>query len=317
MKRLYRAICFLLLASVLFSISVFSAPSVSKEELFSKFINSTVEISGDFSTVKVDGTSYVRFPSTSVRGFSFEKFVPAEVEAPAEFNASSATFLSACEGDVLKVSIDYRDGGSTTAVFLIQTRISEFNLLLDGAYEKFVVDFQWPEGNEVIGYASALRYRTISLDVEILEDCTLFPVYGYLNPDLSISVGALFEYQDQYYFTSDLKLVNSQWDLFSSTETISSVLITEEELVSSFKKADQNRYDSEFGIFFNEDLSVLISAIFLILLFGVLPLILFVIFLFAYLKSKKSVYRALFGITGGLSLATFLVFIILFLFALL
>jgi len=318
MKRFVRSVVFILLVSLLLSVPVFSLPSEKAEatetEYLHRFENSTVQISDDFSSLKVDGVSYVRFRSTYLREASYVGFTPSQViSSSASYDLSTASFSAACGGCVLNLYIEYLDGGNSTADFLLQTYEEEYNQALEGNYESFLVDFMWPEGNVVTGKASSLKQNEISLEATIVKNSYLYPVYCALNSDqsLCVSVGAVFEHKDRYYYSEAVQSVRDRWVYKTTSQEILAYEIVDEMIVSFLNDAKDMQLDEEFGIFLDEDFTTMVSGIFLVLLFGVIPLVLFVVFLAARFKSKKEVYRSLYGITAAISLASVLLFLIL------
>ncbi len=217
------------------------------------------------------------------------------------------------------ILIQFTDGSSLTIPFLQDSYLEEYNKLINGDAYHYSIDFMYPEGNIVMTNKDALFGETSTLTQDMLYDVYDFFYVNMSNKDMSISTssGVMFAVNDSYFYI-DYKEANIQdadfllhpdYSINDDTE-IPIHKISNEQLIVDIKTALDAYYDDDYGLLYDQKTTHIIAAVFLILLFVVVPAVIFVIFLIKAIRSK-GIYRKLHVTVAVLCIAEIITFIIL------
>lgn len=222
-------------------------------------------------------------------------------------------------GDEIIVSliVYYKDGTTLSLELLREDYLDDYEKLVSEQLTNYEVDFEYPEGNVV----KIDRKQLYENEVERIKCKDYYNDYltqlTYLRsedgvllykPGIVIKLG-----DDFYYFSYEENNMYPEYDygffdLYWCEEDILVHKITDEETVALLKEAEQAYYEDDFGYLENDELSNSISYFFLVVLFGVVPGIAFVVSLvFAIIKKKT--YRKLLFAVCGFTLAEIIAFI--------
>lgn len=222
------------------------------------------------------------------------------------------------DGVIVYLTVYYKDGTSLSLDLLREDYLDDYDNLLSEKYTNYEVDFEYPDGNIVKVDREVLfenEKQTVNSE-EFYNDYMTEYVYlhsddGVLSyqPGLVVSLG-----DDFYYFSYEENNMYPDYeygffDLYWSESDMYVHKITNEQVVAELQEAEQAYYEDDFGVFENDELANSISYFFLILIFGVVPGIAFIVSLiFAIIKKKT--YRKLLFTVCGFTLAEIITFII-------
>ncbi len=214
------------------------------------------------------------------------------------------------------VEITYKNGTYLTVSYLREDYIDDYEKFLNGDYTEIVIDFFWPEENVIITSKNLLmtgNTKEISVD-DFWYHSMDFGVYVKTDDGaLSYGIGQVLEMNGTYYyFDHNENDVNIYSEYFVEPNTKNDTVIlreiTDEALIAEIDAAMEAYYEDDFGYLYNDELANTISYFFLILLFGVIPGIIFIVtFIFAIIKKGK--YRKLLFTASFFTLAEIITFI--------
>ena len=216
------------------------------------------------------------------------------------------------------VEIQFNDGSSLIVTFLQDSYLEEYNKIISGDAYHYSINFFYPEENTVMTNKEALFGESSTLTKDMLYDVYDFFYVDMSNKDMSISKtsGVVFVVNESYFYL-DYKEANIQdadllfvHNYMNDDEEIPIHKISDAILISDITFALEIYYEDDFGLFYDQKTSHIIAAIFLILLFVVIPAIVFVIFLIKAIRSK-GIYKKLYITVAVLCIAEIISFIIL------
>ncbi|MBR5247276.1 MAG: hypothetical protein IKV25_07900 [Clostridia bacterium] len=215
------------------------------------------------------------------------------------------------------IDMNLGDGSNLSIYFIKDTYLEDYNNVVNGNGEQYVIDFLYPENNVVLTSKSALEGEALTINQE-----DFFSTYEYFyvdaaNKDLSVSrtTGVIFNLNGTYfYFDYIAEGIEDADFLYSGNyvegQEINVYKITDEQLLMDIELAMESYYGDDYGIFFDKETSDLIALISLIIILVVIPAIVFVVFIIKAIHSKGT-YKKLYATVAGLCIAEIIVFIIL------
>ncbi len=215
------------------------------------------------------------------------------------------------------INLNLGDGSNLTVYFIKDTYLEDYNNVISGNGDVYLIDFLYPENNVVITSKSALEGEPT-----IISTDDIFGVYDYFyvdaaNQDQSVSMatGVVFVIDGTYYYFDYIAEGFEDADFLYSGELgkakeINAYKITDEKLLADIEVAMEAYYDDDYGIFFDKETSDIIAMVFLVILFVVVPAIVFVIFLIKAIRGK-GIYKKLYGTVAALCMAEIIVFLLL------
>lgn len=222
-------------------------------------------------------------------------------------------------GNIYFVELSFNDGSALTVTFLRDTYLEEYYTIIssDDKAAEYKVDFVYPRGNVVKTEKSLLFGETVKLSEIDFETYYYGVQYVYAqNSDGSLVVlkGELISIGDKYFYVdyAESNLDESVYYYVNNEDFTKCIFheITDEQLISDFKKAEQDYYDDDFGFLYDDEATDAVSAVFLILVFGIVPAVIFIILLIKAIRSK-GVYKKLYGAVAAVSAAELTVFTII------
>ncbi len=218
---------------------------------------------------------------------------------------------------LFRIELFFNDGSSLTAYFLKDTLREEYNNIISGNVNEYIIDFAYPDGNIVIAQKNAMFGETVNLSRnELSRWYDSFSVCAK-NSDSSIMTytGDILIINEEFYYVDYAESGVEQWFLYEEDakgEITDCVIhkITDEKLVSELKLALENYYDDDYGVLYDDNATDTISAVFLIFVFAVIPFVIFVIFLVKAIRGK-GIYKKIYGTVTALCIAEIIVFAIL------
>lgn len=210
---------------------------------------------------------------------------------------------------IFEVYIYFKNHMTTTATYLQDDYLDEYENLINGNIDEYSIRFLWPEGN------------TVKLSKEVFSSEETVESYWYEYDDswpvcvridglaLEYTVGEIYLKDKEYYYLdysiNAYCIDNNCFD----NETVRLVKITDPDAVAELDEGLQKYYNDDMGYIYNDDLLDSVSKVFLTVIFGIIPLVAFVVFIMLAIKSKKKIYKKIFITASALSIAEIISFI--------
>lgn len=336
MKKFVNVIITVLILSFALGITSFATATPIQQNVDVPVIT----FSDDFRTLYYNGYTYYQKDLTL-----FESYIGIDYEIDGDYYEAYDSVISTDDYDIINyadykltekqeetvksvdvsgddiivyLTVYYKDGTSLYLDLLREDYLDDYDNLLSEKYANYEVDFEYPDGNIVKVDRKVLfenEKQAVNSEEFYADYMTQFV---YLHSDdgaLSYQPGLVVKLGDDFYYFSyeennmypDYEY--SFFDLYWSETDVYVHKITNEQVVTELQDAEQAYYEDDFGVFENEELANSISYFFLILIFGVIPGIVFVVSLvFAIIKKKT--YRKLLFTVCGFTLAEIITFII-------
>ena len=214
------------------------------------------------------------------------------------------------------LEITYKNGTYLTVSYLREDYVDDYEKFLNGDFSEIEINFLWPVENVIKTNKNLLmtgNTKEVSNE-DFWYNSMDFAVYVATDDGaLSYEIGQIVEITGTYYYLdyneNNLKIGTDYWydkGLVSGTVILRE--ITDEALIAEIDVAMEAYYQDDFGYFYNDELANAVSYFFLILLFGVVPGIVFLVtFIFAFIKKGK--YRKLLFTASFFTLAEIITFI--------
>ena len=290
-----------------------------------------ISFSDDFSKLYVDGEPFSRADlsmlstdfgytviTTRERDLSSKGSAYLELTDPQKNAVTNIYIETNLATTMYRIEFYYGDGSSLCVYFLKDTLFEDYEKIISGNADKYLIDFQWPDGNIVTATKNQIKGETVNLsEFKIFTSTREFFYVDCANENLTLSsyVGIVCLMDDTYYYIDYKENNIEEAHFLYGEEPRTDVIIklhkiTDEALNTEFQLALEKYYSDDYGIFYDDDASETISAIFLIITFGVLPFVVFIIFLIKAIRGK-GVYKKLYGTVSALCIAEVIVFVIL------
>lgn len=302
MKKCISVLIILLLLSSCLSFTVSAA-------------DASFTVSEDYKTMYLDGSTYSR-ADISVLSVDFTEIIGknlALTETQKE-EIKEVSFLTSETRSVILADFYFKDGSQLSVGFLRDDCREVYESLMSDADAGCVIDFGWPEGNQVATRLAQLRGETVTLnDTEFLEWCEYFSVTAQSSDrELSATKGSLLSYESQYYYVDFQENGISVSNYFFPGDYTHLKVheITNEEVLESIMEAEEAYYSDSFGFFFDDAFTKGLSAVFLVFVFAVIPAVVLVMAVIFTIRTKGFYRRLWVGITA-LSAAELVIFAIL------
>lgn len=218
---------------------------------------------------------------------------------------------------IFKVALYFKDGSTLTATYLNDDYLDDYNNVINGNVERFVVDFTYPSGNMVETTREKLMGETVTFARSELSDWSDFDFNEVTakNDDGSIAmvVGAIIIIDDNYYYLHNSEAGVSEDVWYGSIGGLAGLplhKISDEELIKEFDDALVDYYEDDYGILYDDDATESISIVFFAFVFAFIPLVILVIFLIKAIRGK-GVYKKMYFTVSALCVAELVVFVIM------
>ena len=217
---------------------------------------------------------------------------------------------------ILDIEISYKDGTFYSFATIRTDYLDEYERLLNSKGDVYTLQFDYPEDNKVdidcdILFANKPEHLNPN-DVFTYYDS--YDVYVHsadgklsYNPGMVIIVDEKCYYLD--YAESGASEYVDIYEFYWSEDGFDAYPITDEATVNAILEGQQLYFDDDYGYLQNNKLADSVSYFFLIMLFGVVPGIIFIVALVFAIIKKKTYRKLLFGVSG-FCLAEIIAFII-------
>lgn len=317
MKRIIALFITALLFLSCFSFTVLATeePSFYFENDYTTTLSKTTEItfSEDLKTLYFGKEEYVRFSAENVYNEILVELSNKIKLSPKQKKEIKKISLTASEnGALIGAYIDFTDGAALSSTYIKTEYLTEYNKILDEDFAFCEVDFSYPEYNIVKLSGDVLSGEKVTIkDPEIHVDDYFSVIVSSEDKNITVEVGILIISNNEYYYASYKELGSDRYNYFIyDEESVTAHKITDKKAVALLAKAQENYFESDFGFFYNDDFTTNIADIFIVAVFGVLPLAVLVVFTIFAIRSKQ-IYRKMCIIGASLSAAELIIFIVL------
>ena len=253
-----------------------------------------VVFSEDYTTLTLDGVGYSRVNPEPLSNDLYDlTFVYADYMLTEAQQAVVDRIDMTQYGDhtILIADIYFKDGAVLTVNFLRDDLRAEFDLLVSGQTDTYVIDFRWPGDNTVTTERETLFGKEVTLSKSTLENGDDFYVDAQSkNGFLTVTRGFLLADGTAFYYV-DCEKSGIESDNFYSFEytELTAWEITDPDLLERLTEA-KRLYDDDISLF-GGDLTILFGYTGLIVLFVLLPLAAAVLGWILFARSKKPIYK--------------------------
>lgn len=269
---------------------------------------SALTFNDDFTALTFNEQTYERFNDSLVTaGYSDELDCHLALTPSQQAAVDDIDLYTNEECTIIWAEVTYPDGALLSLAFLREDCLTAYEQLENGTFDAYTVDFFWPEGNTVSLPRSAVPLETVTLSSWQLTTCEAFDVAVQSSePSLSFFCGSLLVIGDEFYYADYAENHLDYWE-FQAPEDhapLTAHPVTDPDAVQNLR-AGWTSYNNDFLLF--GDGAEVLTLIVCVLLFAVLPLVLFVVFLVLALRSGHP-YRELCAAVCALAVAILLVF---------
>lgn len=216
----------------------------------------------------------------------------------------NVTLKSDASQNIICAETYYNDGTRLTSYYINEKYFSYYEAFLNDAYDTYTAEFTWPQDNTVKFNKSVVSDKIEYLYKTHFDNATSIVDVSYRTDDdvLVVQKGALVILEDKCYFVKydnyTITSLNALLQKVDAATSYSSALapayeITDQATLQAFKNAESRYFNEDFGFLYNQKFTDTLSAIFLVFLFGVIPLAVFVVFLILAIRSK-TIYKKMF-----------------------
>lgn len=276
---------------------------------------STISFSNDYQRLYVGNEEYVAFDSSNIytdMSYEFKTSIALSYEqreVVKEINLSASD-----NGLLIDAKIKYISGMSVSLSYIKSNYLNEINTLKEADNTEHKIDFYFPNNNIVYLSKDKLMGEKVILndpsyhtffDVTISTSGGEIEVYEglLLLDDVDNIYGNTFYYLDY----SEIGTTAADFELYD-IDSVEVYRITDAEAVELLKAAQDSYYSNDFGFFLDDTFTKSVADAFLIILFGVFPLSILVLFLIFGIRAK-GLYKKLCFTVSALSLAEIIVFV--------
>lgn len=267
-----------------------------------------VELYDDFRTAIVDGKEFIRFNCAGMSlVYEDHRYVGLTPQQKQTLNSIQIRFYE--QKAVIQLEIEFSDGATLSAYYLQKDSLDDYHAIRNGQAKEMLVDFQWPEGNTIKLQKEALLGSPAVLKGKTLSRGDSFTVSG-CRGGLEVEIGTLVYYEESFYYIdfAENGIDSESFISLSAYVSLSGWEVTDPTALRLLQAGLDAHYADDLGVFDNDSLTKAISKVFMVLVFGVLPGAVFVVFLILSLRVKKKIYRGLFRSIWILSAAEVAVF---------
>lgn len=210
------------------------------------------------------------------------------------------------------VTVYFKDGSELYIDFIREALIDEYNKLINGNADEYYIDFLWPDNNTIS--AKKDKFFTGSKTTINAWDYEYdYPVYASTpTENFDAEIGIILKLEGSYYFYSFIESnIKSSLDFYNMPENqkIKVIKLSDTDIIEKIKIGEEKRQEDNFGYLYNDELKEAVAKIFFVLVFAVIPAVVFISSLILAVKSKKLLYKKLLFATCGISVAEIITFI--------
>jgi hypothetical protein len=289
------------------------------------YAKESVTFSPNEESLTYRGDTYLRLDEIFLFEVSY-----SELDAEVELSAHQAelidrvTLETNLHENIIYARIYYADGTITAAEYLAEEYYDFYLDVVEEDLDYYYVDFEIPSGNIVEVDVTKNLGESITLTGYDIMDCTSYLVYSSSEDGLLNAItGAVIDFGFDYYYVNfnDMKvLIRQSFDPTQQSaltmkeivdkevlEQVKSGIRTYNAYIDDYGYHDVYDYDYEYQA---ETAYSVFSIIFLSIIFGLIPLAVFIVFLILAIRAKGT-YRKIFTVIYILAAAGLFLFLLL------
>ena len=298
MKRIIAVFITVFMAVCLLTVSVSAAPEAVLSE--------------DLQTLTWDGRSYVRGDISGIVYYDFDDAVwTVSLPDTLTDEVKSTRISVACNKAIVKLTLNYRDGSSLSLGFVENRYAAHLDTLTHDSTVEVTASYYFQEEDIITAPLSDFKGTPIRVTPQNLDYFEQYYVsIPYDGLYTQVYRGVVLVGDDYAYFVDfqENGITGEEMDETWSWPEVQGYEIADPELYQARREDYKDRND--FGITEDDHLGQLLSAIFLCVVFAMIPIGILTLSTIFALKGK-GYYKVTWGITAGFSAATLVVFLIL------
>lgn len=275
--------------------------------------SSSATISDDYQKLTLDGNTYSRFNTSMMEVEYFSIDTSVSLNATQQEVLDEVLLQVNDDATFVYAEIYFKDGAVLSVEFIRDDYLEMYDEISTSQSSEYIIDFQYPDGNTVTAEKSALYGNSVVLTSDELEWCDYFPISVKSSDGrLSAYKGSLITIDENYYYIDYEEIDVESWHEFDpyGYDELPAYEVTDADLVASIQKAEDAYYSDDFGFLLDDSFTEVVSAVFLIFVFAIIPFAIFVVFLILAIRSK-TVYKKMFSVICILSGAELAIFAII------
>lgn len=305
-KKILSLIIAIVLILPCFTMSVFatSASDMPSPDAEFKFT-----LSADYQTLTYNGTTYVRFDSSSTDWDYFKDHKDNNCDYID--NVDFIRYKISINKSIVEADVNYFDGSEFICSFIKEDLLPEHQNMVESS-SKYIVNFTYPYYTKVPISANQLSSETKSISRnELFSEYSYFVNVYSSDESFTVQKGRLVLIDNEYYYV-DYKLNNITFSNEYDTKVSSykGYKVVDSNLIAQFDEESGNNQPDIFDFSFIGDLFTGFGTLLLIVIFALLPLAILVLFIILSIRAKTPTYKKLFRTIYIISASELLTFII-------
>lgn len=258
-----------------------------------------ITFANDFKTLYCGENIYYSFQGETVTANSYYEIKNGVFYSPEQKeDIWDSSFTATKNGSIIEAHFEFKEGYSMDISYLNDKYREEYNKILGDEFENYAIDFSSSSENFVETDKEKLEGEKTTLKNinELLYNNDYAVINKVTDGSFYVAKGQLLDYDGEYYYIDYSLNGIPQNDYFYAADynkPIMAYRITDLELLQQISDAEEIYFGEDFGFFFDEEFTKKVSAVFLIIVFGMLPLGVFILFLILSLRAKRA-YKKLF-----------------------
>lgn len=251
-----------------------------------------ISISEDYKTLYYNETKYHQFDSSMINVMYYTNYDEIRYDSDeikyVDFNISESNAI-------ITADITMKNSITITMSYLEETYLEEYNSLISTS-SLYTVDFGYPEENKAELTPDQVFGEKVVVSEAELEDYIYFPVNAYAtNNVFVVKKGFILSNYGVYYYVdyAENDITDADDFYMGDKENVTAWIISDakatEVLDTGYKK-----FNSDALGFLTGDFTGRIGAVILVLIFGLIPVAVFIVFLILSLRAKTPVYKKMF-----------------------
>lgn len=278
-----------MIRTILFAILLFSSLGLTA------FANPGATLSEDYQTLTKGDTTYTRVNTAVIEvEYYQDDYTPVGMSQAQKEMIQSVSLQHSDNELIVIADIVFKDGATMSISYLQTDYLEEYKAAVEGHAEEYVIDFEYPQNNQVFASQFDMKVNDSALSHEQVSRAEYYDIYVESeDQELTVNVGYLLVIDEEYFFVPFAENEISNYGELIVKDEVKAHQITNEDLVAKLSDAETTAYVQGAGLLFDDDLNEKIAKVFLIIVFGVIPFIIFVPFLILAIRSK-TFYKKLF-----------------------
>lgn len=254
-----------------------------------------VTFSDDYKEMQIGAYNYTRFNTDRLHISGWIEINNEVILTEKQKKEIESIDLESSEyGEKITVYLNFKDGSTTTSDYLLNDYIEEYNRLetADSTELHIIFSNYWGGSEEeIIVSATPDKFKGEKAEISISPDDywvnEIFPVYIKSNKyDFFVEMGYFVDINDEFYYIDYNDFEIDYYNFNSFDYEGPAYKITDLGLIQEIEEGIENYYSDDYGIFFDDNFTQVVSKIFITLVFAVIPLAIFVLTLIFTIRSK-------------------------------